>query len=268
MLIVGELINSTRKKVREAMESRDAEFIKDLAKKQADAGANFIDVNAGAFADKELEVLEWTVKTIREAADCPLCIDSPRPAAVELGLKLTTAEQVMVNSISAEKDKYDAIIPLVKEFNTSVIALCMDDSGMPEDEESVFAAAASLINRLMNDGVPPEKIYVDPLIRPISTRSDYAVIPLNTIEKIKIDFPNVNTICGLSNVSFGLPKRKLINETFLILLLAKGLDAAIIDPLDARMMASIYAAEALLSKDEYCMSYLYAERGGKFEGVV
>lgn len=265
MLIIGELINSSRKKVREAMAARDADYIKDLAKKQSEAGAGYIDVNAGAFADKELEVLEWAIEQIRAVTDTPLCIDSPRTSAIELGVKLA-GQTVMVNSITAEEEKYSELAPIVKGADASVVALCMDDSGMPEDEDAVVNVGTQLVQRLVGDGIAIDKIYIDPLIRPVSTRSDYGTIPLNAIERIKKECPGVHVVCGLSNVSFGLPKRKLINQTFVVLLLAKGLDAAIIDPLDKRMIANILATDAILGTDDFCMNYVNAEREGNLEG--
>lgn len=267
MIIVGELINSTRKKVRQAMEEKNADFIQELAKSQDEAGADYIDVNTGAFADRELEVLEWAIKTIREVTQKPLCIDSPRSSAIELGLKLA-GSPVFLNSITAEEKKYNEIIPLAKEYNANVVSLANDDSGMPEDVDSVVKVALKLANRMMSDGISADKIFIDPLIRPVSTRPDYGTIVLQSIWKIRKEIPEIKFLCGLSNVSFGLPKRKIINQAFLIMLIAKGVDAAIMDPLDKRMIANIYAAEAILGKDEFCMNYLTADREGKFEEVV
>jgi 5-methyltetrahydrofolate corrinoid/iron sulfur protein methyltransferase len=266
MLIIGELINSTRKQIRKAVEEKDAALIQDLARRQAAAGANWIDVNAGAFAADEVEKLRWMISTVRQATDAPLSIDSPRPSAVEAGLEMAGAD-AFLNSITAESDRYRTLVPLVLKYKARVVALSLDDTGMSDDMDKVYAVADGLIKRLEDDGVPPDRIFVDPLIRPVSTNGEYGIGALSIIERITRNHPAVHKTCGLSNVSYGLPKRKLVNQVFVAMAIAMGLDAAIIDPLDPRMMANIAAAEALAGKDQFCMNYITAEREGKLEGM-
>ena len=172
-----------------------------------------------------------------------------------------------LNSISAESDRYAALIPLVKKYDTRVVALSLDDNGMTDDMQKVWEVADGLIKRLEDDGVPPDHIFVDPLIRPVSTNGEYGMGALWVVEKITSVHPQVHKTCGLSNVSYGLPKRKLVNQVFAAMAIAKGMDSAIIDPLDPRMMASIAAAEALAGRDQFCMGYITAEREGKLEGM-
>jgi len=267
MLIIGELINSTRKQIRKAVEEKDAALIQDLARRQAAAGATWIDVNAGAFAADEVEKLRWMISTIREACDAPLAIDSPRPAAVEAGLEMAGAD-AFLNSITAESDRYRTLIPFLKKYKARVVALSLDDAGMSDDMDKVFAVADRLIRRLEDDGVPPDHIYVDPLIRPVSTSGEYGIGALRVVERITQNHPGVHKTCGLSNVSYGLPKRKLVNQVFVAMAIAMGLDSAIIDPLDPRMMANILAAEALAGTDQFCMNYITAERDGRLEGMA
>jgi 5-methyltetrahydrofolate corrinoid/iron sulfur protein methyltransferase len=267
MLIIGELINSTRKQVRKAVEEKDAAFIQDLARKQAAAGAHWIDVNAGAFPTDEVEKMQWLITTIRAVTDAPLSIDSPRPAAVEAGLVMAGKEPLL-NSISAESDRYKTLIPFIKKYNTSIVALSLDDNGMTDDQNKVWEVADGLIKRLEDDGVPPDHIFVDPLIRPVSTNGEYGMGALWVVEKISTVHPLVHKTCGLSNVSYGLPKRKLVNQIFVAMAIAKGMDSAIIDPLDTRMMANIVVAEALAGKDQFCMNYITAERDGRLEGMA
>jgi 5-methyltetrahydrofolate--homocysteine methyltransferase len=266
MLIIGELINSTRKQVRKAVEEKDAAFIQGLARKQVEAGAGWIDVNAGAFPTDEVEKLQWLITVIRQVTDAPLSIDSPRPSAVEAGLAMAGREPFL-NSISAESERYAALIPLVRKYDARVVALSLDDSGMTDDMQKVWQVADGLIKRLQDDGVPPDHIFVDPLIRPVSTSGEYAMSALWVVEKITSAHPQVHKTCGLSNVSYGLPKRKLVNQVFAAMAIAKGMDSAIIDPLDARMMAGIAAAEALAGRDQFCMAYITAEREGRLEGM-
>ncbi len=267
MLIIGELINSTRKAIRKAIEERDAATIQDLAVRQVEAGANWLDVNAGAFVNDEVEQLQWLITTIRQVTRSPLCIDSPRPAALETGLAMA-GENPFTNSITAEKERYRNVLPLVKKYDTSVVALSLDDAGMTDDMDKVYQVAEGLIKRLEDDGVPPRHIFIDPLVRPVSTNIEYGSGVLNLLERITARFPDVHKTCGLSNISYGLPRRKLVNQTFVAMAIAKGLDSAIVDPLDPRMMAEIRAAETLIGRDPYCMEYINAERAGKFEGIA
>jgi 5-methyltetrahydrofolate--homocysteine methyltransferase len=138
---------------------------------------------------------------------------------------------------------------------------------MPQDVEERLKNARLLVERLRDVGVADEDIYLDPLVCPVSTDSRFGKIVIDTLRAMKAEFPEVQTICGLSNVSFGLPERKWINRAFMVLTMAAGLDAVIIDPLDRVMMALIYAAEATLGKDEFCMEYLSAARSGRLEGL-
>jgi 5-methyltetrahydrofolate--homocysteine methyltransferase len=186
---------------------------------------------------------------------------------VEAGLAMAGREPFL-NSISAESDRYKALIPFIKQYGTRVVALSLDDNGMTDDMSKVWTVADGLIKRLEDDGVPPDHIFVDPLIRPVSTNGDSAMGALWVVEKITAAHPHVHKTCGLSNVSYGLPKRKLVNQIFVAMAIARGMDSAIIDPLDPRMMANILVAEALAGKDQFCMGYITAEREGKLEGMA
>ncbi|MGQ9631348.1 MAG: methyltetrahydrofolate cobalamin methyltransferase [bacterium] len=265
MLVIGERINSSRKSIEPAISNRDTEFILREAKNQVEGGANFIDINAATLMDREIEAVEWLVRTIQGAMNIPLCIDTPNPDAIEAALKIHRG-QAMINSITGERARYEGIVPLVKEYKAKVIALTMTDEGkMPQDGEGRYGAATRLIERLMKDGVPIDDIYVDPLVFPVSTNTQAALMVTDTIRRIMGDFPGVHTVCGLSNVSYGLPNRKLINQIFLVLAMQAGLDAVILDPTDKRIMANLIVAETLLGRDEYCMKYLEAHKSGKLE---
>jgi 5-methyltetrahydrofolate--homocysteine methyltransferase len=171
----------------------------------------------------------------------------------------------MINSISLEKDRYDALLPIVAGTDLKVVALCMSDEGMPETAEDRVKIAEKLIDGLVRNNVKLENIYVDPLVQPVSTKSTFGVEFLNAVEEIMERFQGVHTICGLSNISYGLPVRKLLNQNFAVMAVAKGLDSLIINPLDKQMMANLIAAEALAGRDEYCVNYLKAYRQKKFE---
>ena len=181
---------------------------------------------------------------------------------MEAGLA-KAGKEPFLNSISAESDRYKTLIPFVKKYNTRVVALSLDDNGMTDDMNKVWEVADALIKRLEDDGVPPDYIFVDPLIRPVSTNGEYGMGALQVVEKITAAHPQVHKTCGLSNISYGLPKRKLVNQVFVAMAITKGMDSAIIDPLDQRMMATIYTAEALSGKDQFCMGYITADQGGE-----
>lgn len=267
MIIIGEKINSTLKAVRPAMENYDAAAIQDLAKRQYEAGATFIDLNAGMFYGDEPERLEWLVKTVQEAVDAPLAIDSPNPKALEKALKANKNGKPIINSITDEKERYDTVAPLVKEYKTGIVALCMDDTGMPETTEDRVKIADRLITKLTKEGTALGDIYIDPMVRPIGTGSHYGVVAIETIRKVKTMYPEVHITCGLSNISFGIPMRKLMNQTFMVAAMAAGMDGAILDPLDKKLMAFLYATEALLGYDDFCMNYMMKFREGFFEGI-
>lgn len=265
MIIIGEKINSTLKTVRPAIENHDAVFIQELAKKQLEAGAAYIDVNAGMFYGDEPERLEWLVATVQEVIEAPLAIDSPNPEAVEKALKAYTNPKPIINSITYEKERFNSILPLVLKYDTSVVALCMDDSGMPETVDDRLSIAEKLINDITKEGIKIEDIFIDPMVRPIGTGSHYGTVAIETIRQVKKEFPDVHITCGLSNISFGIPARKLMNQTFMVAAMTAGMDGAILDPLDKKLMSFLYAAEALLGKDEFCMNYLTKFREGELE---
>ncbi|MCK8825382.1 methyltetrahydrofolate cobalamin methyltransferase [Fuchsiella alkaliacetigena] len=261
MIIIGELINTSRDEVEPAVKERDKDFIQKLAKKQEEAGADFIDVNCGTLIKEEIEAMEWLVKTVQEVVEVPLCIDSPDPAALRRGLEIHEGK-ALVNSITAEEERYQETLPLIKEYDASIVALAMDDGGMPQDAEDRIRVATQLIEDLSADGVPKEDIYVDPIIQPIGTDEKMGIQILNSIDEITTKYPEVHITCGLSNISHGLPARSLLNQTFVLLAMSRGMDSAIMDPLDERIMALITAAETILGNDQYCANYIKAAKSG------
>jgi len=211
MIVVGELINASRKSVAKFIEDQDVEAIQALAKNQSEAGANYIDVNAGIFVDNEPEYLEWLVQTVQKAIEGPCCIDSPDPKAIEKALAAHKGT-AMINSISLEKERYDALLPIVANTDLKVVALCMSDEGMPETLEDRMKIADKLVNGLVQNNVKVENIYVDPLVQPLSVNNTYGIEFLAAIEQIIKTYPGIHTMCGLSNISYGLPNRKFLNQ--------------------------------------------------------
>ena len=262
MVIIGELINSTRKKIKEAMQNKDAEFIKTLAVKQDEAGADFIDVNAGAFVTDELEKLEWAINVVQDVTKKPLSIDSPRGEAMEMGLKLHKNGKPMLNSITRESDRWKQVFPLAVENDVLVLGLCIDDNGIPDEADDRVKIAEQIINDLTKAGKKIEDIAIDPLTTPISVNTNFGLVVIETIKGVKKNYPGVKLITGLSNISYGLPARKQVNRAFMASCIVNGLDGALIDPLDPIMMSIIFATEAILNKDPYCGNYLKAYRKG------
>jgi 5-methyltetrahydrofolate--homocysteine methyltransferase len=261
MFIIGELINCTRKKVGAAAEQKDADFIKDVALRQVAAGAHMLDVNGG-IAGREAECLTWLVGIVQEVTELPLSLDSSDPEALRAALPLCQ-QRPLINSITDEPARFQAVLPLLQEYRARVIALSMGASGPPTGVDDRVGTACRLVDRLAAAGIPLDDIYVDPCVLPISTGPEHGPSVLEAVARIAGRYPGVHISVGLSNVSFGLPLRKLVNEVFLVLLMARGLDAAIVDPCDRQLMANIAAAEALLGRDPYCVAYLRAYRAGK-----
>ncbi|MCB8817661.1 methyltetrahydrofolate cobalamin methyltransferase [Desulfosporosinus shakirovi] len=265
MLIIGELINTSRKAIKEAVKMKDANYIQQAAREQLEAGANYIDVNCGTMVNNEVEIMEWLVNTVQEAVEAPLSIDSPDPKVIAAGLRLVKYGQPMINSISDEKERFESILPLAVKYNPKIVALCMDDTGMPETGEDRLRVAKSLYQKLTEAGVPDENIYFDPLVKPISAVEKAGIEVLESIKFIKRSYPKVHFTCGLSNVSYGLPNRKILNRLFVVQTMTMGMDGYILNPTDKEMMGAIYASQALLGLDSYCMNYLKAHRKGLYE---
>ncbi len=265
MYIIGELINASRKKVGAAIETKDAEMIKKLAVDQAEAGASYIDVNAGTFVGKEPEYLKWLVETVQSATDVPCAIDSPDPKAIQAALQAHKKGTPMINSISLETERYENIMPVVANTDLKIIALCMGDGGMPETTTDRMEIAEKLVGGLIQNGVAVENIFVDPLVQPLSVNNAFGVQFLDAIEAISNTWPGIHSACGLSNISYGLPGRKFINRAFMTMAISRGMDGAIVNPLDKGMIAAINIAEALAGHDDYCMNYLKGFRNGILE---
>lgn len=259
MIIIGELINSTRKAIKKAIDEQDVAYIQDLAMKQEQAGADFIDVNAGAYVHDEAKHLIWLVEKVQEVAQKPLALDSPDPKALEAALKVHKGVP-MINSISLEKERYNVIVPLVKESGAHVVALCMSDEGMPETADDRLLVAEKLLADLDKDGIDLTKVFLDPLIKPVSVNGEYGPQALEAIEKIHNLKSGAHITSGLSNISFGLPQRAILNQAFIVLAMGRGMDSAIIDPLDKKKMSLVKAAEVILNLDPYAMNYLKASR--------
>lgn len=265
MIIIGEKINSTRKSIHRALADKDRDAIAAEAIRQAEAGADYLDVNCGTLnTAEEPEALQWMVRTVQEATGLPLCIDSPNPEALAAGLAVHSGE-AMINSISGEKDRFEKVLALAKKHDARLVALCLDDNGIPTDKEKAIFVGEKLITAIVDGGIPEEKIYLDPLVRTLATDANAVLDALGIITALGNRFENLHFVSGLSNVSYGLPERRHLNRAYVVMSIAAGLDAVIMDPLDKTMNALILASEALVSKDRFCMKYIRANNEGRLK---
>jgi cobalamin-dependent methionine synthase I len=264
MLIIAERINASRKQIAQAISAGDRIFIQGEAVAQTQTGANYIDVNAGTFVGEEAEKLAWIVEAVQEVTDLPLSIDSPDPGVIRAMIPLLK-KTPLINSITLEPSRIEGILPLVIEHKTKVIALCQAEHDLAETTEDKVTLAGRILEKLTGAGVPLEDIYVDPLVYPLSTNPQSAKATLDAIGIIMTKFPGAHTVCGLTNVSYGLPARKMINRAFLAAAITMGLDAAIIDPTDKPLYAMLKAITLVAGKDNFCMDYISAFRAGRIE---
>ena len=264
MLIVAERINASRKAIAKAISEGSEETIRNEAEAQTKAGADYIDINAGTFVGEEIEKLKWVAGIVQEASDLPLCIDSPDPKVIEAVLPLAK-KTPMINSITLEPQRLQGLLPLVTEHKTKVIALCQSEDSMAETADDKVSLAGKLVEKATAAGVPIDDLYIDPLVYPLATNPQSATATLDAVERIMKEFPGVHTICGLTNVSYGLPSRKLVNRTFLVSAIMKGLDACILDPTDNPLYGALRSAMMVAGKDDFCMNYIGAFREGRLE---
>lgn len=264
MIIIGEKINGTRKKVGEAIANRDAALIKELAAGQFKAGAAYLDVNAGTLPTKEPEDLVWLVELAHEAApEAIICLDSANPEALSAGLekvKSYNPPKIMINSLSGEAKRVDGVLPLAAKYGTELIVLALDDAGIPLTVEGRLAIVRRLVGLCRDNGLEDSKLFIDPLVMTISTNIQAGLVTLDTIKAVRAEFPQVHLTCGHSNISFGMPLRSTINQSFMALTIYAGLDSAISDPENRDLKATTMATEALLGMDRHCLKFNKAFR--------
>ena len=229
MIIIGEKLNSSIPKSKELMANSDVQGLKDLVKQQVEAGVDYIDINAGIFISTEVEMLKWLVNLVQEETEIPLCIDTTNSKALEAALKLSK-QKAMINSISLEGSRFEKVSGLAIEHDSAVIGLCQKSDKIPDNVQERIEAGVELAEKMLDAGMKHENVYLDPLVTTVATQQGAVKVVYDTIIGLKKEVPYAGILCGLSNVGFVLPRRELINCTFLAILGIVGLDGAIIDP--------------------------------------
>lgn len=257
--IIGELINSTRGEIAKAIKEKDEALIRRLARTQSEAGAHVIDLNAGQSMENEVRDLQWLIGVVEDelGKEVRLAIDTSNPEAMETGLR-TCSTPPVVNSISNEKGKI-GLIKLAAQSGAEVIGLAMGEHGMPKTADDRLEETRALMEKCDHAGLAAERLYVDMICMSVGSGPDQGRQVLQAIQQTK-DALGIKTFTAVSNISFGLPNRRLLNRTFLAMLIEAGLDGAIMDPTDKRMMDAIYTSRALLGLDNYCMKYIKAQK--------
>ncbi len=256
MIVVGERINGQFPQVSKAIDARDAKFIQDLAAQQINAGADILDVNTGPGRDDGPEAMAWLVRTIQDAHDVRLAIDSPGLKTQEAGLS-ACKRTPLINSTTAEEKRMEKFFPLAVQHDADMVCLTINEKGIPNSVEGRTEVAMVLIATAMDKGYDPGKMYLDPVVLPIGAAQDQCPVVGEAISAFRcLNTPPPKTLVGLSNVSSGADERSLLNSTYLTMLLGRGLDAAIVDPLDEQLMRCVKASDILLNKKLYAHSFL------------
>lgn len=266
MIIIGEKINGSIPSMAKAIRERDEEYIRDWAIKQDEAGAHYLDVCASVEVEKEVETLEWLIGLVQEVSDLPICVDSPSPHSCVEAMKFCNKEGI-INSVSMEGDKIDVIFPVIADTDWECIALLCDDRGIPTSVERRLEVFENIMKRAEEFNIDPRRLHIDPLVESLATRETAMSTFVECAREIKKRYPTIHVTSGLSNISFGLPSRKLINQTFLVLAMNAGMDSAIMDPTNRDILGTMYAAEALLQIDEDCLEYISAFREGRIGAI-
>jgi 5-methyltetrahydrofolate--homocysteine methyltransferase len=265
MILIGEKLNGSIPAMKKAIAEKNEDYIRDMAKKQSEAGADFLDVCASVPEDKELEILKWLIDLVQGVTDTPICVDSPsaRICAEAIGF---CKKPGLINSVSGEGDKINLIFPAIAGTSWQCIALLSDDKGIPRTTERRLEVFDAIMEKAAAHKIPPQRLYIDPLIEMLAASEDGIVKVTDTIKEVKKRFPAIHVTGGASNISFNLPARNYINQAFMILAMNAGMDSAIMDPMNKDMMGLIFATEALLGQDEFCLEFIGAFRSGRFGG--
>lgn len=258
MIIIGEKLNGSIPSVAKAIAEKDADLIRERARMQAEAGATFLDVCASVEEAVEVETLKWMIDLVQEVTDTPICVDSPSARSCVAAIPFCKRPG-LINSVSLEGDKIDTIFPVIADTDWECVALLCDNDGIPDSVERRMKIFFGIMEKAKQYGIAPSRLHIDPLVVTLGTDQTALTVFADCCRRIKYEYPEIHITSGLSNISFGLPVRKNINQAFMVLAMNAGMDSAIVDPTNKNMIGMIYATNALLERDEYCLDYI-----GKF----
>lgn len=260
MFVIGELINGMYANIGSAIKERNKAEVQKCALSQLVCGADALDVNCGPASRQPLVDMPWLVEVIQEVTDKPLCLDSSNPMVIEEGLKVAR-NKTIINSTTADEEKLETLLPLAKKYKSKLIGITISAKGIPQNKDQRLELAATIMDNCLRKGFPIEDLYLDPIALPVNVAQAQMKDILESIAEFKIiSEPGPKTVLGLSNVSQGTHLHSLINRTFLTMAVACGLDSAILNPKDKKLMNTLITAELILNKNIYCDSYLEAYR--------
>jgi 5-methyltetrahydrofolate--homocysteine methyltransferase len=264
-VIIGERINPTGRKLLAAdMAAGNFERVRNDAIAQVEAGAHMLDVNAGIPMADEPAILAEAIKIVQSILDVPISIDSSIVAALEAGLAAVEGK-ALVNSVTGEEERLETVLPLIKKYGAAVIGISNDEGGISHDPDLRFVVAKKIVERAMDYGIPKADVLIDPLVMPAGAVPGAGWVTMQTTRRVREEL-GVNTVCGASNVSFGLPGRRALNGTFLAMLIANGLTAAITNPIELEIKQAILAADLFMGHDENCVAWITAARALESRG--
>lgn len=262
MIVIGEKLNGSIPSCAKAIAAKDEEYIRTIAKQQAEAGATFIDVCASV-KENELETLKWMIDLVQEVTDVPIAVDSP-DAQVCVNALPYCKKPGLLNSVSGEGNKIDLVFPIIANTQWQVMALLCDDTGIPRTAAKRIEVFETIMTRAKEYNIDPSRIHIDPLVEMLCTSEEGIAMVVEVMTYIKKNYPTVHISGAVSNISFNLPVRRLVNQAFVVLAINAGMDSAVLDPLNSDLMGMVFATEALLGYDDYCMEYITAYREGIF----
>ncbi len=264
-VVIGERINPTgRRLLAEEMGKGDYSRVKNDALAQIAAGATILDVNAGVPKGDEPAIMGECVRLLQSLTDVPLCIDSSMVEALKAGLEAYEG-RALLNSVTGEEERLETVLPLVKKYDCAVVAISNDDAGISEDVDTRFNVAKKIVERASDHGIPASSIVVDPLVMPIGAVSSAGRQVMDLMKRLRNEL-KVNTTCGASNLSFGLPNRNGLNAAFISMAIGAGMTSAIINPLHDEVMQAVRGANVVMGHDEQCMEWIKANRPPPPEG--
>lgn len=259
MILIGERINTGFKKIKAAVQNKDGDVIKEAARKQADAGADYIDVNLGAISNNP-DDLCWMIEMVQEEVDLPISIDNNKIELLKVAIPICR-KPPLVNSVIADDEKLDEILPVVAEHKASIIGLAMSAVGTPSTADKRVENAGVIIAKVMEYDIPTDRLFLDPIVMPLKFMQDQAIETMKAGSQFGLFAdPPCHVVCGLSNVSSGTIQKGLINRVYVAMLIANGLDAVILNVNDTELVDTILTAELILNKGIYADSYLEAFR--------